>query len=237
MRPKKPDRPLRAVVVAKNAAWPQVEHLPRVQEDLELAVGRKFVGAMADFLGIPDGLSVGHGEGDLIAKSPDGRLVTIQVVEMVDNLRRPQGEMRASYFPAVKAVAGLAVFVRGCEVTLVDSASEPILPRLRSQAGRECLEQMVGALKAAGQDALLLPPGRSWFGRVAIGMEGFRLDVVVKRVAPSDAGVHATLEWSGGAASRENLLTKTIQGKLAMHYSRPEAAILVARVLDRGSIA
>ena len=85
-RPLKPLRNPSHIVFPKvGTPYPVVEQLPREQECLELALGRKFVGALHKFRGIQiDELTRGAEPADLKCRSADGTAIELQIVEVID---------------------------------------------------------------------------------------------------------------------------------------------------------
>jgi hypothetical protein len=78
-RPLKPDRPISSIVFPKSGRpHLKVERLPRTQGELELAIGRKFLGALAHFRDERcSDLRLGSEPADLICKQEDGSEVAI----------------------------------------------------------------------------------------------------------------------------------------------------------------
>src|SRR3989338_1284933 len=123
-RPNKPLRnPSHIVFPRTGALYPVVEQLPREQENLEIALGRKFLGALGKFESIqPDGLARGTEPADLTCKCPDGTPVHVQIVEVIDQRLRELRHMRSSYRDALLvALGGTLCLFSGCRVSLVDS--------------------------------------------------------------------------------------------------------------------
>ena len=80
-KPRKPDRPVASIVFTnKGKVSLAAEHLPTTQDQLELAVGNKFIGALAHFCRrkLSD-LKSGSGRGDLLCHDEQGSVTKIQV--------------------------------------------------------------------------------------------------------------------------------------------------------------
>jgi hypothetical protein len=105
---KKPLRNPSHIVFQKGRApYPVVEQFPRDQEDLELALGRKFLGALGRFKDIQlEGLARGSEPADLTCRSLDGTVIELQIVEVIDQRLRELRHMRSSYRDALLGVLG-----------------------------------------------------------------------------------------------------------------------------------
>ena len=94
--PLKPDRPLASIVFSDEGKVSRnIEHPPRTQKELELAIGSKFLYSLAHFQAthLSDLKSV-EGRADLVAHREDGAAVLIQVAEVVDQAMRRINEPR-----------------------------------------------------------------------------------------------------------------------------------------------
>ena len=85
------------VFPAKGGVRRVVEEFPREQEDLELTVGRKFLGALLHFEGVHlNALSRGPEPADIVCRASDGEIVAVQVVEAINLRLRELQSMRSS---------------------------------------------------------------------------------------------------------------------------------------------
>ena len=228
--PLKPDRPISSIVFPKTGRpYLRVEHLPRTQQELELKVGKKFLGALAHFRGERyTDLSSGRGRGDLVCKRADGAAIRIQVVEIVDQDRRLVQAMRTSYADAVLSQHPevLAPF-RGCAVTLVDSGDPPYLPKVSTRKGQKCMEEIVDALTTIGSQINSLPVRKIRTRKVQIGSDGRDVHVICERFAPHEADEHFSFRWAGGdrgypLGQRRPLLSGAVEQKIRKCYSKPQ---------------
>ena len=127
-RPLKPDRPLSSIIFSDSGKVRlATERLPRTQDELELAIGRKFLGALAHFQNrrLTD-LTKGAGRGDLLCLDEGRSEIKIQVVEAVDPIASTLMQRRRAYSEAllVNAADVLERFA-GCRLFFIDSGNVP----------------------------------------------------------------------------------------------------------------
>src|SRR5437867_8116061 len=133
IRPKKTLRTLTHLLFPKSAPTRHVvEYLPQSQTELELALGRKFLGALAHFHRRAwTALELGEEPADVRCLDEHGHQVFLQLVEAIDQQDRKLREMRREYSAALRETdrSLLAPFT-GCELSLADVGDPPYLPRM-----------------------------------------------------------------------------------------------------------
>jgi hypothetical protein len=225
----KPDRPLASIAFPKHGA-PNlaIEDLPRTQKELELAVGKKFAGAMAHFRNEHlSGMLSGDCRGDLICSHPVLGKVKIQVVEVIDPVSTILNERRGSFRSDLTSshADALALFF-GCQLTLCDNGCAPFLPRAGTRAGKQCCSEIAAVLRTLGSEIQTLSLGKSRVVELIVGNDQVHLHVLCDRFAPPESGVPCQLAWSGGrvfqAGEARRFLTGAVTKKIGKHYSKPK---------------
>jgi hypothetical protein len=225
-----PDRPLSVLVFPKTGRpYMRVEHPPRDQKELEFALGRKFIGALAHFQGIRlSKLTIcpaSEEPGDLICVDEKGRAIKIQVAELIDHSPRRLKEMRGSYVESIRNQYGnVFVLFSGCRVSLVDSGEEPYLPHIHTSQGQECLRKLVTELESFAYEIGALAINRMRTRNIQISKK--RIGVVCIRFASAGKDVPFQFAWDGGGPPyrkdvSRRLLYTTVTGKVEKHYSKP----------------
>ncbi len=228
-KPKKPVRnPVVYVLPKKGPGYPKEEQMPRVQEELELTVGKKFVGALKHFKGIElHDLHHGPEPADLICQTAEGDQIAIQVVEVVDLQLRQVDDMRASYRNAlVKTLDKNLLLYNGCRVTLCDSGEPPYLPKVSTPQGQVCLMRIAHSILEMAKGVDTLDIGGYKGIRVKIFNPKRSISIGVERVIPAADPVRLEFTWTGGGPAyysdkSRGLLTRAVQTKLAKHYVKP----------------
>jgi hypothetical protein len=233
-RPLKPDRPLVGIMFPEYGRPHRIiEHMPRTQDELELAVGEKFIGSLAQFYGrkysdLRSG--AGHGDlcGDLLSHDEQGLLIKIQVVEVINQNIRKLREMRKDYREYIIANHG-TIFeaLRGCTVKLVDDGNPPYLPNIKTQDGRDCASQLVEWLSDLGKDIKSLECKKIHRRKITLVPHQREVSVKIERLYPFDNNAKFYFKWSGSGPSwradkPRNLLPTAIENKINKHYSKPE---------------
>lgn len=215
----------------KCAPYAVEEQLPRHQEPLELALGEKFLGALARFEGIELTRSAHRTEpADLSCHAADGTKIDIQIVEVVDRQLRAVSRMRSSYAMAIEHSLGdqLNVF-RGCRVSLVDSGDPPYLPAVRSKAGEQCVSSLAEHIRNVGAEIGTLAVGSIRSRKTKVGTIGRSVGVLVERFLPFQEGAPLDFLWTGGGPAfrtdiSRGLLTAAIRSKMHKRYAKPTSA-------------
>jgi hypothetical protein len=224
-RPQKPDRPLASIRFSPTGKVKlSVEQLPRTQDELELAIGRKFAGALAHFHArhLADLAKAGE-PGDLMCRE-NSRIVTIQLVEVVDPIAQRLHEIREEYCTALREQSDdvLALF-NGCSVSLLDKGHTPFLPRPHGRLGRRHLSALAGKLRELGQEVKGRGPGFRFVYGWGIGPSRVPVHVICEY--PAAAPTPCRLSWKGGRSyvPGEELLflTKQVRAKVRKRYARP----------------
>jgi len=231
-RPQKPLRNPSHVAFPKGGApYPVVEQLPREQEDLELALGRKFIGALCHFNGIQFGeLTRGAEPADLACRSPDGTATELQIVEVIDQELRELRHMRSTYRDAlVEKLGDVLRLFSGCQVSLVDSGDPPYLPNVNSKNGRECLRLLAADIQKVGAEIDTLEAEKIRSRRTQTRYPEREVVILVERVCPAGEAVPFGLEWTGGgpwyrSGISRGLLPAAVRSKIDKQYTKPASA-------------
>ena len=219
-----------------------IEKLPREQEELELAIGRKFQGSLAHFEEVDfHDLSRGPEPMDLTCKSADGQIVGIQIVEVVNDQLRQLRDVRSSYKDAIQQSLGNELLrFNGCRLELVDSGEPPYLPRTSSAEGQGCLKILVEHIRQVANGIQTLDVGKTRVCRTRTSNPEREVAVFVDRLLPSDGQpIQFDLSWQGGGPVYRSdvsrgLLTGAVQSKIAKRYVKPAVGkfVLLAYSVD-----
>lgn len=240
-QPKKPPRfPSHFVFPKHGPVRPVVEPLPRTQDELELAIGQKFLGALRHFHDIHlRDLTRGAEPADLRCADADGRLVSIQVVEAVSQRLRQLTEMRKAYLAALQEHAeSIFASFSGCAVEMVDTGDPPYLPTIGTDGGRRCFEQIRVEIQRIGRGIGELPVGRLTPRDIHITDPERTLSLLITRHEEPTTPDRFTLTWGGGGPGYRtdvprDILPAAVRSKLAKHYSTTLARfILLAYSID-----
>jgi len=227
--PLKPEHPLASIVFSDTGRVSQnIEQLPRTQKDRELAIATKFVRSLKRFRGIdlydiePD-----EGQADFLARFESGDGVLIQVARVIDQSMRRINEQRVSYLERLGVeYSDLIRMFLGCRLSIVDSGSEPLLPRVDRKEGIAALSELAAKLSKFARDIETLAIGKIRSRNHKIGPGSVVVTFMCERVAAPEADVPAQLSWTGGYVPhreyREMLLAEAVRSKIALGYSKPE---------------
>lgn len=228
-KPLKPDRPLVGIMFPKHGRPSRIiEHMPRTQDDLETAVGVKFIDSLAQFYGRKySDLRSGAGRGDLLCHDEKGLLIKIQVVEVINQNIRQLREMRKSYREYIIANHG-AIFeaFRGCTVKVVGVGNPPYLPNIKTQGGRDCASQIAKWLSDLSKDIKSLECKKILRRETTLVPYQRGVSVKIERFRPFDNTAPFKFTWSRCGPSyrdgKRNLLPTAIKSKINKHYSKPK---------------
>jgi hypothetical protein len=240
--PKKPARNPGHIVLAKNRpAFRIVEQLPRQKDELELAIGRKFIGAYRRLESVQlEGIARGGEPFDLICRAPDGQFVGIQVVEVINQSLRELRDMRSSYRDALVKILGddLCRF-SGCRVSLCDTGDSPYLPNVSSADGRANLHLLADHIRSVGSDIHNLEIKKIMRRDTKIAKPERSVSLLVERFRPVNGSMPLEFSWSGGGPAYRvdlprGLLPVAIQSKIDKRYAKPASArfVLLAYSVD-----
>lgn len=232
LRPKKPPRnPSHIVFPKKGAPYPVVEQLPREQENLELALGRKFLGALSQFEGMQlEGLARGTEPADLTCHFSNGTPIKVQIVEVIDQRLRELRRMRSSYRDALVEILGEKLHLfSGCRISLVDSGDPPYLPSVSSGEGRECLYLLAKHIGEVGTEIHTLETMKIRNRRTPTIHPERSVGILVERFVPAGKDVPSEFLWTGGGPSHRTdiprgLLPAAVQSKIDKRYAKPASA-------------
>lgn len=228
-RPLKPDQQVGAVVFPGRPGPVRYksEPLPRDKTDLELAIGRKFIGALHDsgIAELSDLKSVKSEAdlADLLCRDADGNRIGLQITELVDSHRARLDAVRKSYVEKLneRHATKLGAF-SGCRVALHDDRSKD-LPKPDSQAGRTVVGALANHLLMTASRAERLPVGRAFARRFVI--DEISVSCSCERFYERTTEANYSLEWAPLTSYRkcehDELLLKPIRGKLNKHYAEP----------------
>lgn len=226
--PKKPQRNPSHLAFPKSGAVHRVdEELPREQENLELAVGQRFVDSLKHFHCIDLGvLSRGDEPADLHCSGCQGESVSIQLAELVDERLRQLQQMRVSYRDAaVEALGADALLFNGCRVSLADTSEPPYWPPVHTRAGRACAQGLTDYLRSVALSADTIGLQRVRVRKTTIGKPARDVAVRVERKAAHSDPPAFQICWSGAGpgykATDSRGLVEIIAKKVQMHYSKP----------------
>lgn len=228
-KPLKPDRPLSSIIFPKKGKpRAAIEHLPRTQDNLEFAVGEKFIGAMEHFFGEKySDLESGPGRADLTCRDEHGELIKIQVVEVINQELRQVMDMRSDYLNYLaKEYAEVFEVFRGCRITLADSGDPPYLPSIKTEAGRACAQQLADWLSGIGGEIQTLQCKKMRVLKTKVGPSEREISVAVERSDPFSGETQVGFEWGGAgpgyrADEPRGLLPTAIGHKIKKNYSKP----------------
>jgi hypothetical protein len=218
-----------------------VEQFPRDQEDLELALGRKFLGALGRFKDIQlEGLARGSEPADLTCRSPEGTVIELQIVEVIDQRLRELRHMRSSYRDALlRELDGDLYVFSGCRVSLVDSGDPPYLPSVSSTEGRGCVRLLAEHIRRVGSEIHTLEPRKIRSRRTKTKDPEREIWVLIRRFFPAGGSVPFELRWEGGGPSYRTdvprgLLPAAVQSKIDKQYTKPASVkfVLLAYSVD-----
>src|SRR5688500_17339127 len=100
--PKKPKRDPSHIVFSKGRSpYFEAEEIPDTNDGRELAVGKKFIGALSRREIHWTDLALGGDPPDLVCRSADGSLIEIELAEAVDQVLRQLRHMRVHYQDAL----------------------------------------------------------------------------------------------------------------------------------------
>ena len=240
-KPLKPERNPGHIVFPKQGPIRRVvEQFPRTQDDLELMVGTKFLGALAHFEGISyHNLQKGPEPADLTCTSLDGRTIELQIVEVVDHRLLELQRMRSSYRDALISRLGDEILkFNGCRVSLMDAGDPPYLPPPDSTIGKACLEILLNHVQNVAKDIHTLDVGKIRSRRVSTADPIREISAFIERMPPGNPPRLEFLWEGGGPCYRSDiprgLLIDAVQSKLAKRYVKPSNSnfILLAYSID-----
>ena len=163
---------------------------------------------------------------DFTCQRENGTRIKVQVVEVVDQLKRKLEEQRKSYseklisdFPAI------AQSLSGCRLTVVDTGQEPVLPPVKSKEGLRCLNELATHIQNLGVENL--PAGKRRVRKHSIGSARTSVSFVCERLTSTESSLPMQLHWSGGRfvdneSEYRLLIANTIAKKIHMRYSKPK---------------
>lgn len=226
--PLKPDRPLASIVFSDQGRVSRnIEHLPRTQKDLELAVGKKFLRSLQHFRGIRlTDLEAEEGLGDFLALTEDRTQVLVQITEAVNQLLREINEQRASYSAGLMVEhAEVVRRFSGCRLTIGDRGSEPLLLKMNSKMGQTHLSEIAARLDGLANNITTLGVGKIRFRKYMIEPAGVEISVLCERIATEESGIPTQMSWGGGYVPngdyRRMILAECMRAKITAGYSKP----------------
>jgi hypothetical protein len=229
--PLKPDRPLASIVFPnKGNVYNNREQPPRTQEELEFAIGKKFLNSLAHFRGEHfEDLNYGPDEpADLVCKRINGDNILIQVAEVVDLSLITLKTLRKSYLDTINEKhKNVMNAFSGCSVELLDLPDLPYLPELKTKEGKRCSNELVTGLKSIGSEIESLQVRKMRGRKLSIGVSEREIHILIERFATSDQNQPYILKWNGNnpVYQKDNprvILSETVSGKIEKSYAKPK---------------
>ena len=227
-QPLKPDRPIASLQFSDTGKVRlRIEHPPRTQDELELRIGEKFLGALSHFKGrtLID-LASGTGRGDLTCRHENSRLVKIQVVEVVDPVQRILTARRRTYTESIiRSGAECLSLFSGCRISVIDSGNALFLPVGTSKNGQACVRQLLEGLDALANEIETLALGKLRHRKWRVGKDNIELGIICERFASVDSNVPGQLHFTGARAflpgEPSDFVTDAVRKKIRKYYSKP----------------
>ncbi len=228
-QPLKPPVTFGSIVFSKDGrVRPNFEDLPRVQEDIELTIGKKFAGALKHFYGQTlEDLKKVEDSADLMCVGENEAEVRIQVAEVVWQKRRTIDNRRQTYLRKIEAdISEVLELFSGYRLSIADAGDEPFLPPLKSKEGQAHLLDLVSKLKELGEGLATLADGKRRIRKWKIGSLQIMLVADCERIAPQ--GEYLPLvRWTGAYVYRDDerlsLIADEIKKKIKKGYAKSSA--------------
>lgn len=166
------------VLPAKGKPWLKLESLPTEKDDLELAIGGRFISAFERFMG-ESIASAGRAPepGDVSAIRKSGERIYIQLGEVVDTARIRTNSRRLEYGTAVwQKYPNLQKVFSGVQIAIVDTGEAYDFPKVRSSDGKKLLHQLVTGLET------LIPLIESLPANKAGELKGFQTQIGLSKI-------------------------------------------------------
>ena len=226
--PLKPDRPTGAVIFPKSGPIRfETEHLPREQKALEMAVGRKFIGALSHFgHGILADLRPGDEPADLLCTAPEGHFIAIQITELIDVIGATLNANRDLYFKSMLNICSeIMSLFSGCAIEIMDDGSTNFFAPLSRPAGRTMLDQLSGFLADFSKDVHTLGLKKIRTRKRNIGSSQNTVFIACQRHVDAAPNIGYFIRWgrqrSYAASERDSILPSTVRQKIAKSYHKP----------------
>lgn|GEM_PF-3507894 len=220
-----------------------IEEFPRVQEDIEFTVGKKFLGSLNHFKNIYyENLRTGDEPADLVCSTRDGSRVNIQVVEVVDRQLRQLQRMRSSYREALLMNLGEEIMAfNGCRVSLVDSGDPPYLPAPDSNVGQDCLEILLKHIRNVASDIHTLEVGKIRSRSTMTANPARKIGMIIERKMVPANPARLEFHWEGSGPSyrvdiSRGLLSEAVQTKIDKSYAKPRDGTFILLVYSIDSL-
>ena len=177
--PRKPSEPLGYISFSKKGEVKKVvEHFPDTKEDLEAAIMRKFVGALAHFEGrvLTD---LRRGSWPDFEGMEGHERVGIELTEVVDSAQAAIHAIRQAYLRRILEVLDdLLPELSGVDIMLDDGYQEQFLyPPLKTSEGKELASFIAYNLRTAAPELEALEDrfyARSWRDTPVVGISAYR---------------------------------------------------------------
>lgn len=223
---RKPDRPIGAIIFPKvGPVRFECESLPREQKPLELAIGRKLIGALSHFgYGVYAGLKLADEPADLLCNNEDGELVGIQVTEMVDVVWARLNAHRERYLKELEenSVKVLEMF-SGCSIEIMDDGTEDFFPPLNTSEGQYMLKELECNLAMLAKDIDELKLKKIIYRKWELKTAKTGISVICQRHMKATCTNDYKLNWgtqrAWSAGYKNALLSNTVSNKIQKRYS------------------
>lgn len=219
--PTKPSQPLGSIVFPKRGLPRKViESLPGAAPDLEAAIVRKFLGALARFRGIassPPSRGAPWPDFELSLASTH---VGIELTELVHTIH---ATFRATQDRYLKEILGhlseSLPLLAGLQITINDSYQQPPFPSSQSTAGKQLASFIAARIRGACESLQAVPRGRFFNYIWDDSPPPYRLGIFGHRSAPPVAAIPPRLQFfpsfpedinEGGTRLRDTIARKTM---------------------------
>lgn len=206
----------------------ELEHLPREKKQLELTIGKKFLGAMSHLgLGTLTVEARTEEPADLLCIDSDGRRVGIQVTEMVDVFGAKLNAHRDNYLRALKeSCADTLEKFSGCALEFLDDGTNDFFPPLNRSKGEAMLADLASHLETLGREIDTLGVNKIRHRKLEIGASGTAVSLICQRREEPTPESAYSIRWGRQRVfNREEingLLSETIRNKIKMRYGPPK---------------
>ena len=227
--PLKPDRPTGAIIFPKSGPVRfETEHLPREQKALEMAVAKKFVGALSHFgYGTMVDLRPGDEPADLLCTTSEGQPIAIQIAELIDIIGVKLNANRDLYLRSMlDCSSAIMSLFSGCSIEIMDDGSSNFFASLNRPAGKAMLEQLNGFLCDTSKDINTLGINKRRARKRDVGLSQNTVHIVCQRYVHAAPDVGYTIRWgrqrSYTASERDRMLPDTVRRKVKKSYQKPK---------------
>lgn len=203
----KPQRQLSSIIFTKSGkVYPSREDLPRGQKELEAVMAEKFVGALKKFHSLNlSNIKLREDNADFTCEKTNGRIIEVQVREVVDQFSNRLRIMRETYSQAInESFALIFPELNGFRLDIVDSGMEPFLPSLKTKIGKTHLGQIFNNIAELANGIGTLERGKMRTKTWLIGKNNIRICCMCKHSNEKHQQTAGSVYWSGGRVFSPN---------------------------------